>query len=30
MEEYGDYELIYEGHLDKFKDSTLFKRIERG
>ena len=25
-----DWSLIYEGHLDKFKDSTLFKRIERG
>ena len=26
----GDWSLRYEGHLDKFKDSTLFKRIERG
>lgn len=24
------WSLRYEGHLDKFKDSTLFKKIERG
>ena len=28
--ERSDYELIYDAPLDKFKDSTLFKRIERG